>query len=144
MRSSATGLSLIKRYEGFSATPYQCPAGYWTIGYGHLCAADHPPMSEAQAEEALRNDVTTAERAVQRLIARSLRQSQFDALVSFTFNLGAGALQRSRLRQVINRGEDESVPREFMRWVFAGGRPLKGLKARRQAESALYQAHSAQ
>jgi GH24 family phage-related lysozyme (muramidase) len=138
MKTSPTGLALIQRFEGFSARAYRCPAGYWTIGYGHLCAPDHPTVSEAEAEVLLIKDVRIAERAVVRLISRALTQNQFDALVSFTFNLGSGALQRSRLRQVVNRGDDERVGQELLRWVYAGGKPLKGLVLRRQAEVALY------
>lgn len=80
-----------------------------------------------------------AERAVLRLISVPLTDGQFDALVSFTFNLGAGALQRSTLRRKMNRGEAEDVPAEFMKWVWAGGRKLKGLIKRRCAEALLFQ-----
>ena len=79
-----------------------------------------------------------AERAVLRLIKVPLTDGQFDALVSFTFNLGSGALQRSTLRRKVNREEHEEVPAEFMRWVWAGGRKLKGLVRRREAESIRY------
>lgn len=81
----------------------------------------------------------TAERAVLRLISVPLTDGQFDALVSFTFNLGAGALQRSTLRRKVNREEHEDVPAEFLRWVWAGGRKLNGLIRRRRAEATLYQ-----
>ena len=79
-----------------------------------------------------------AERSVLRLISVSLTNGQFDALVSFTFNLGSGALQRSTLRRKVNREEHADVPTEFMKWVWAGGRKLKGLVKRRQAETLLY------
>jgi lysozyme len=85
-------------------------------------------------------DVQTAERAVLRLITVPLTDGQFDALVSFTFNLGAGALQRSTLRRKINRGDHANVPAEFRKWVWAGGRKLEGLVRRREAEAALYSA----
>lgn len=136
------GLRLIRRFEGFSATPYVCPAGYLTVGYGHVVKnpdAFRQPITENEATEILAVDVETAERAVLRLISVPLTDGQFDALVSFTFNLGAGALQRSTLRRKINREEHEDVPAEFLRWVWAGGRKLPGLIRRRQAESALYQ-----
>ena len=90
------------------------------------------------AEELLRQDAQIAERAVLRLINVPLIDSQFDALVSFTYNLGCGALQRSTLRRKINREEHAEVPEQFMRWVWAGGRKLKGLVRRRAAESDLY------
>ncbi|MES2983892.1 MAG: lysozyme [Pseudomonadota bacterium] len=139
MATSARGLQLIQDFEGFAAEPYRCPAGYWTIGYGHvLPSAVHAPVTRAMAQALLQEDVAIAEAAVGRLVARRLTQGQRDALVSFTFNLGAAALQRSTLRRVINRGEDEAVAGEFMRWVWADGRKLPGLVRRRAAEAALY------
>jgi lysozyme len=141
MRTSQEGVALIKRFEGFQATPYYCPAGILTIGYGHIRdAAAHSAITETQAEALLRQDLHVAEDAVLRLVGIPLRQNQFDALVSFTFNLGAGALQRSTLRRVVNRGMHADVPRELMRWVFARGRKLNGLIARRRAEALLYSA----
>ena len=135
------GIDLIKRFEGFSRTVYFCPAGYLTIGYGHV-VKPHEDFSagidEAQAEELLRQDAVIAERAVLRLISVPLTDDQFDALVSFTYNLGGGALQRSTLRRKINREEHTDVPKQFMRWVWAGGRKLKGLVRRREAEAMLY------
>ncbi len=92
-----------------------------------------------QAEDILRKDVQTAERAVLRLIKVPLTNGQFDALISFTYNLGAGALQSSTLRRKINREEYSEVPEQFMRWVWAKGRKLKGLVRRREAETRLYE-----
>jgi len=136
------GLDLIKRFEGFSRTVYFCPSGYPTIGYGHVVKDDEDfsaGIDEAQAEELLRQDAQIAERAVLRLINVPLTDGQFDALVSFTYNLGGGALQRSTLRRKINREEHAEVPEQFMRWVWAGGRKLKGLVRRRAAEAGLYE-----
>ncbi|MCG7878288.1 MAG: lysozyme [Candidatus Thiodiazotropha endolucinida] len=135
------GLDLIKRFEGFSRTVYFCPAGYPTIGYGHVVKGDEDfsaGIDEAKGEELLRQDAQIAERAVLRLINVPLTDGQFDALVSFTYNLGGGALQRSTLRRKINREEHAEVPEQFMRWVWAGGRKLKGLVRRRAAEAGLY------
>ena len=137
------GLVLIKRFEGFAPEVYVCPGGWPTIGYGHVVGDDEQDrfadgIDEATAEELLRLDVETAERAVLRLIRVPLEDGQFDALCSFAFNLGAGALQRSTLRRKVNREEHEAVPAEFQRWVWAGGRRLKGLVRRREAEAALY------
>jgi len=120
-----------------------CPAGYPTIGYVHLVTEANKEqfldgVDEDEALELLRKDVAVAERAVLRLITVPLTQGQFDALVSFTFNLGSGALQRSTLRQKVNREEHDDVPAEFMKWVWAGGRKLKGLVKRRKAEAAIY------
>lgn len=137
------GLDLIKRFEGFSSTIYICPAGYPTIGYGHVVRNDQKDrfsdgIDQEQGEELLRRDAQVAERAVLRLIAVPLTDGQFDALVSFTFNLGGGALQRSTLRRKVNREEHAEVPEQLMRWVWAAGKRLKGLARRRAAESAVY------
>ncbi|TNF18452.1 MAG: lysozyme [Vibrionaceae bacterium] len=135
------GIDLIKRFEGFSATVYICPAGYPTIGYGHLVREAEKyelGITQAEAEDLLRRDVREAENAVLRLIDVPLTDGQFDALVSFTFNLGAGALQRSTLRRKVNRQAHSEVPEQFMRWVWAGGSKLPGLTIRRAAESNIY------
>ncbi len=124
------GLDLIKRFESFSRTVYFCPAGYPTIGYGYVVKDDEDflvGIDETQAEELLRQDAQIAERAVLRLINVPLTDGQFDALVSFTYNLGGDALQRSTLRRKINREEHAEVPEQFMCWVWSGGRKLKGL-----------------
>ena len=141
---SEEGLNLIKRFEGFSKTIYTCPAGYPTIGYGHLVKPNEAEsfadgVLKDEATDLLRQDVGIAERAVLRYVDVPLTDGQFDALVSFTFNLGAGALQRSTLRRKVTREEHDEVPAQFKRWVWAGGRKLKGLERRRNAESDLYQ-----
>lgn len=142
---SQQGLALIKRFEGFSPTIYLDAAGLPTIGYGHLLRPGEAEMfkggiSEEAGIALLIKDVQKAEQAVLRLISVPLSDGQFDALVSFTFNLGSGALQRSTLRRKVNREEHADVPPEFMRWVWAGGRKLRGLIRRREAEAALYTA----
>ena len=139
------GLDLIKRFEGFRPNLYICPAGWPTIGYGHVVRASERERFSAgidkrAAEELLRRDLQTAEKAVPRLIHVPLSDGQFSSLVSFVFNLGPGALQRSTLRRKVNRGEHDAVPAEFHRWVWAGGRKLKGLVVRRRIEAALYAA----
>ena len=140
MQVTPTGLELIKRFEGFSATPYRCPAGYLTIGFGHVMqpGEDFSLISQEEAEALLARDARDAEDAVCRFIEAPLSEGQFDALVSFTFNLGAGALQRSTLRRKLKRHEYLAASAEFPRWVYAGGRILPGLVARRQAEKALF------
>ncbi len=138
---SENGLSLIKQSEGFSSTVYRCPAGYPTIGYGHVLKPDEhfeDGIDEQQAEILLRRDVQVAERAVLHLINVPLTDGEFDALTSFTFNLGAGALQRSTLRRKVNRQEHDDVPAEFVKWVYARGRKLPGLVKRRRLEAMLY------
>ena len=122
------GVELIKRFEGFSARTYMCPAGYPTIGYGHvvLKGESFNRIDEAEAVRLLRRDAQIAERAVLRLVTSPLKDQQFDALVSFTYNLGGGALQSSTLRRKLLRREYEAAANEFRRWVFAGGRKLNG------------------
>jgi len=133
-------LELIKSFESFEPVRYICPAGYPTIGYGHviLDREDLQKVTEAEAETLLLGDVAIAERSVCHLIKVPLEDCQFSALTSFTFNLGGGALQRSTLRQKVNRGEHGEVPDEFRKWVYAGGRKLKGLVRRREVEATLY------
>jgi len=137
------GLDLICRFEGFSPIIYLCPAGYPTIGYGHLITESNKErfldgIDELEALDLLKTDVQKAEQVVLRLINVPLTDGQFDALVSFTFNLGGGALQRSTLRRKVNRGEHSAVPAEFMKWVWAGGRKQKGLVKRRNSEMNFY------
>ena len=140
MRASKEALNLIKEFEGFSPVAYICPAGYKTIGYGHVISSNDnfSSINENDAEELLSKDIGKAEDAVNRNIIVNLKQEQFDALVSFAFNVGAAALQRSTLRQKINRQEHEYVPKELMRWVYAGGNIMPGLVRRRMAELELY------
>ena len=135
------GLQIIMEHEGFVGHVYRCPANIPTIGYGHvvLRGEEFPNgVTKEEAMEILRKDVGIAERAVLRLCNVPLEDSQFDALVSFTFNLGSGALQRSTLRQVVNREDHDEVPAQFRRWVYAGGKRLKGLVRRRDAEANWY------
>ena len=141
---SGRGLNLIKSFEGFSPRVYHCPAGYPIIGYGHVVRPDEAfdEISEIEAEYLLRRDVVHAERSVARLVSVSLNQGQFDALVSFTFNLGAGAFQRSTLRRKINRHQHHDVPYQLKRWIWAGGRKLQGLIRRREAEAYVYMTNS--
>ena len=140
---TSDGIALIMYFEEFAPGIYICPGGWPTIGYGHVVRDGEQDgyadgIDEATAEALLRRDVETAERATLRLIGVPLEDGQFDALTSFTVNLGAGALQRSTLRRKVNREEHDAVPREFRRWVWAGGRKLKGLVRRREAEAAFY------
>lgn len=142
MKISEQGLALIRRFEGFSATAYRCPAGRMTIGYGHviLPGERYPEtgISEPQAANLLRDDVRKAELALSRYVQVPLTQNQADALISFIYNIGAGAFARSTLRRVVNRGWHAEVPAQLRRWVFADGRALQGLVVRRAAEALMY------
>ncbi|MBN8512446.1 MAG: lysozyme [Rickettsiales bacterium] len=138
--TNAQGIELIKEYEGFSQTPYICAAGRPTIGFGHKIRKKDKMvlLTLAEAESLLIQDLFIAERAVIRAVSRELTDNQFAALVSFTFNLGAAALQRSCLRQKVNYGQDKEAAREFLRWVYVGGKRLQGLANRRRAEGILF------
>ncbi len=140
MRISREGLILIRDFEGFYPVPYRCPAGLWTVGYGHVLAPHEPieTITRSQAEVLLAADVRRSEWSVSALVNVAITQSQFDALVSFVFNVGAGAFERSTLRRVVNREDHEAVPGQLMRWVYARGRKLPGLVRRRFEESMLY------
>jgi lysozyme len=145
MKVSQECLNMLKHHEGIRYSPYKCPAGLWTVGVGHLIGDGKtlPPewnrkFSKDEVDSILADDLRRFERGVSRLCPRIQHQGQFDALVSFAFNLGLGALQRSTLRMKHNRGDYASVPKEFLKWSKAGGKVLRGLLARRKDEARLY------
>lgn len=130
-------INLAKACEGFSSVPYICPAGFWTIGYGHLCKKDHPKIDEAQGEAYLSSDMQAAYNAVGGFCPILLGESEarLAAVVDFTFNLGAGRLQTSTLRKRINEGTFDEAAYELKRWVYGGGKILPGLVRRREVEA---------
>ena len=141
-------VDLAKRFEGFHrvpksdpdrAHPYVCPAGFWTIGYGHLCVQTHPPISQAEGEAYLARDLMTALHATLRFcpVLATQPEGRLAAIVDFTFNLGAGRLQTSTLRRRVNQQDWIAVGQELRRWVYGGGKVLPGLVTRRSAEVAL-------
>jgi lysozyme len=142
-------IELAKRFEGFerkvkrgieiTAVPYICPAGFWTIGYGHLCHPKHSPITEAEAEAYLALDLQTALAATLRYcpVLITEPEERLAAIVDFTFNLGAGRLQTSTLRRRINQRDWRSASQELQRWVYAGGVVLSGLVTRRYEETQL-------
>ena len=139
MKISRTGINLIKKFEGFSAHAYLCSGGFWTIGYGHKITSEKFNfITEEFAGQLLLQDLLYSELSVIRNIKDRLNQNQFDALVSLTFNIGGAALQRSTLRQKINKGELDEIRREFLRWNKAGGRVVRGLTLRRNEEAFIY------
>ena len=141
MQISKAGLDLIKQFEGLHLKAYRCPAGVPTIGYGHTAGvAMGQTITQQQADDYLRRDVRQFERAVSRLVSVPLTQGQFDALVSFAFNLGEGALAQSTLLRLLNAGDYAGAAAQFDRWNKAGGRVLPGLVRRRAAERALFEA----
>ncbi|MEK6733682.1 MAG: lysozyme [Pseudomonadota bacterium] len=139
MKASIQAYQLIKNFEGLKLRSYSCPGGYKTIGYGHLVRNNNlDEINETQAEKLLTQDICEAEKSVLRNIQVKLNQNQFDALVSFVFNLGGATLQRSSLKQKINRHEDENICKEWMRFVYSGGIKLQGLVRRRQEELEMF------
>ncbi len=149
-----SAIELAKRFEGFekrvkrgmeiAAVPYVCPAGFWTIGYGHLCAQDHPPITLDEAEAYLAQDLVKALNATLRScpVLATGPEHRLAAIVDFTFNLGAGRLQTSTLRRRINQRDWACAAQELRRWVYGGGRVLPGLVTRRAAEAALMTSES--
>jgi len=144
-------LDLAKHFEGFChvpkhdpdrAYPYICPAGYWTIGYGRLCKPDHPPITRAEGEAFLLEDMGRAVEAALRLcpVLAAEPVGRLAAVADFVFNLGSGRLQASTLRRRVNLRQWGEVARELRRWVHGGGRVLPGLVARREAEVRLVSA----
>lgn len=141
MQTGREGIELIKGFEGLRLSKYQDVVGKWTIGYGHLILPSESfpnPLTEKQAEDLLRKDLATSEAGVARLVKVKLSQQQFDALVSFTFNLGAGNLQSSTLLKKLNAGDYSGAAEELLRWNKAGGKEVAGLTRRRAAERKLF------
>ncbi|CAI1079295.1 Phage-related lysozyme (muraminidase) [Serratia entomophila] len=133
------GLKLIKHFEGLRLRAYQCSANVWSIGYGHTAGVGPDDViTEGQAISFLRQDVAESERAVNQYVHVPLTQNQFDALVSFVFNLGVGNFRTSTLLKKLNAGDYDGAAQEFGRWIHAGGKALPGLVRRREAESALF------
>src|SRR5574340_172849 len=142
-------IDISKRFEGFhrkvrrgteiTAVPYVCPAGFWTIGYGHLCTKNWLPITEDKGEILLMMDLTDAMYHTLRLCPCLVNESEgrLAAIVDFTFNLGATRLAASTLRRRINEGEWHSAADEIRRWVWGGGRKLPGLIIRREVEASL-------
>lgn len=144
MKTSDHGIAFIKRWEGCHLKAYLCPANVWTIGVGHTAAMGDPKpvkgmkITDAEADEILRRDLRTVERDVMAAVKVHLNQRQFDTLVSFVFNVGSGALNKSTLLKKLNVGKYEEVPTELMKWTRAGGRVVQGLVNRRKAEADMW------
>jgi len=140
LKMSPAGLSLTKQFEGCKLTAYQDQVGVWTIGYGHTGTDVKEGLTiiDDQADALLRADVAHAERNVNSQVmgVGRLSQNQFDALVDFEFN--TGGLSGSTLLKKLNAGDDEGAAKEFLRWDHAGGKVVKGLTKRRQAEADLF------
>ena len=157
MKTSVKAKEMIKHHEGVRLKPYLCPAKLWTVGVGHVLYPEqakmkiedrkdlwlHPEDNRVwtmeQVNALLEFDLDRFERGVARLCPSSTsNQNHFDALVSFSFNVGLGSLQKSSLRMKYNRGEYEEAANEFLKWAKAGGKVLPGLLKRRSDEKALF------
>ena len=140
MNISQEGLSLIKKFEGCELEAYKCAANVWTIGYGSTDGVkEGMEISQERAEMLLLEDVEVFEESVNKLVEVPLEQNQFDALVSWTFNLGSTNLKNSTLLKVLNDKDYEGVPAQIKRWNKAGGKVLQGLIRRREAEALLFE-----
>lgn len=139
MKTSLKGIALIKEYEGLRLGAYLCSAGVLTIGYGHTGGVKEGDLiTEQKAEQLLQDDLKKFENGVLRLVRVPLTQNQFDALVSFAFNLGVGNLGKSTLLKMLNDRDYKGAASQFIRWNKAAGKELAGLTRRRIAESELF------
>ncbi|MEY3081277.1 MAG: hypothetical protein RJA94_1262 [Pseudomonadota bacterium] len=144
MQMTEEGLALIRRFEGFRGRAYRCPAGVWTIGYGHTSQAGPPvvrpcmEIGEVEARRILARDVDRFAREVAPLLRQPVTDAQFSALVSFAFNVGTRAFRSSSVLKAVNAGRVDDVPARLKLWVKAGGRVLQGLERRRAAEAELF------
>lgn len=139
MTASRLGLRLIKDFEGLRLGAYLCPAGVPTIGYGHTKGVKMGQViTQEQADDYLIEDIAPLERYLNKL-GINFRQEQFDALVSWLFNLGVGNFKKSNLLKRIQADtSDEAIAAEFIKWIYAGKTPLEGLKKRRVAEANMF------
>lgn len=140
-----SAIDIIKKFEGLRLKPYHDCVGFPTVGYGHLLSRQKgasldqwPDINQAEADKLLELDAEKAANSVDRLIEVPMTDGQRGALIDFVFNLGAGQLQVSTLRKVINRGDIDDAPEQFAKWVYAGGVKLPGLIRRRSAEVDLW------
>jgi len=139
MQISEEGLSLIKKFEGCELEAYLCPAGVWTIGYGHTKdVKEGDKINKEEAEYLLQEEMIEYEGYVNDFVEVTLQQHQYDSLVSFCYNLGGGSLKKSTLLKVLNDSKYEEVPAQIRRWNKAGGEVLEGLVRRREAEAVMF------
>lgn len=141
LKTSKSMIAVIKKFEGLRLSVYLCPAGVRTIGYGHVLSYNqygNKPITEEQAEKYLSDDLKKFENSIKKLVKVPLSQCQFDALVSFTFNVGATNFRNSTLLKYLNNSEYSLAAEQFERWIYANGKKLDGLIARRKAEKEIF------
>ena len=140
LKISQEGIALIKKFEGCELTAYQCSAGVWTIGYGHTKGIEEGmEITQQEAEDMLVEELHEYENYINDNVTAPLSQNQFDAMVSWVYNLGPANLKASTLLKVLNAGNYDDVPFQMRRWNKAGGVTLDGLIRRREAEALLFQ-----
>lgn len=146
VKVSNAGIQLIKHHEGVRYKPYTCPAGLWTVGFGHLIGDGkflpkewNKTFTQGEVDAILKRDLSRFERGICKMLPNVLlRQHEFDALCSFAFNLGLGSFQRSTIRQALLRGDKETAMESLIKYCRAGGKILKGLQNRRLDERKLF------
>ena len=147
MNVSKAAIALIKHHEGVRSRPYRCPANLWTVGVGHLIGngkllpdSYNRTFSQEEIDGLLKSDLRRFELGVHKMLPNvPLRQHEFDAIISFCFNLGLGCFQRSTLRQALLRGDKKAAMESLVKYCRAGGKILKGLQTRRLDERALFE-----
>ena len=147
MNVSKAAIALIKHHEGVRSRPYRCPANLWTVGVGHLIGdgkllpdSYNRTFSQEEIDGILKSDLRRFELGVHKMLPNvSLRQHEFDAIISFCFNLGLGCFQRSTLRQALLRGDKKAAMESLVKYCRAGGKILRGLQIRRLDEKALFE-----
>lgn len=140
MKISQRGIDLIKSFEGLETKAYQDSVGVWTIGYGHTkTAIKGMQITIDQAELLLKDELAEYEGYINDNVTVDLRQCEFDALVSWVYNLGPSNLRSSTMLKVLNNGKYSEVPYQMKRWNRAGGKVLRGLTRRREAEARLFE-----
>jgi len=140
MKISQEGLSLIKKFEGCELDAYKCAAEVWTIGYGSTKGVkEGDTITQEEADKLLLHEMEEYEGYINNIVEVDLKQNEFDALVSWVFNLGPANLKASTLLKVLNAKDYQGVPEQIKRWNKAGGKVLEGLIRRREAEALLFE-----
>jgi len=141
---TSKSLDLVKHFEGCKLSAYKCPAGVWTIGYGHTAGVKQgDTCTQMQADLWLKNELSAQERTINEFVTVKITQNQRDALASFIYNVGPGAFKNSTLARKLNNGDYIGAAAEFSKWTKAGGKTLPGLISRRAAERALFEGKTA-